>query len=160
MVEMSCAEHDRYAAGSQFITHTIGRVLSQLNLKTTPINTKGYESLLQLTRNTVSDSFDLYYGLFMYNINATEQLDNLERAFESVRQMLYGRLHDLLQKQIVERVPMTTISSGKLENSRSNSFAAPPLSPIITEENKHVSSITSVASPTRILQHTASSIGQ
>jgi hypothetical protein len=22
---MSCAEHDRYAAGSQFITHTIGR---------------------------------------------------------------------------------------------------------------------------------------
>ncbi|KAG2606773.1 arogenate dehydrogenase 2, chloroplastic-like isoform X1 [Panicum virgatum] len=160
MVEMSCAEHDRYAAGSQFITHTIGRVLSQLNLKTTPINTKGYESLLQLTRNTVSDSFDLYYGLFMYNINATEQLDNLERAFESVRQMLYGRLHDLLQKQIVERVPMTTISSGKLENSRSNSFAAPPLSRIITEENKHVSSITSVASPTRILQHTACSIGQ
>jgi len=110
MVEMSCAEHDRYAAGSQFITHTIGRVLSQLNLKTTPINTKGYESLLQLTHNTVSDSFDLYYGLFMYNINATEQLDNLERAFESVRQMLYGRLHDLLRKQIVERVPVTTIS--------------------------------------------------
>ncbi|XP_039843727.1 arogenate dehydrogenase 1, chloroplastic-like isoform X2 [Panicum virgatum] len=159
MVEMSCAEHDRYAAGSQFITHTIGRVLSQLNLKTTPINTKGYESLLQLTHNTVSDSFDLYYGLFMYNINATEQLDNLERAFESVRQMLYGRLHDLLRKQIVERVPVTTISSEKLENSRSNSFATSPLSPIITEENKHVSSITSVASPTNILQPTTSSTG-
>ena len=54
---------------------------------------------------------------------------------------------------------MTTISSGKLENSRSNSFAAPPLSPIITEENKHVSSITSVASPTNILQPTTSSTG-
>ncbi|RLN11595.1 hypothetical protein C2845_PM09G15240 [Panicum miliaceum] len=79
MVEMSCAEHDRYAAGSQFITHTIGRVLSQLNLKTTPINTKGYESLLGLTHNTVSDSFDLYYGLFMYNINATEQASTLAR---------------------------------------------------------------------------------
>lgn len=25
MVEMSCEEHDRHAAGSQFITHTIGR---------------------------------------------------------------------------------------------------------------------------------------
>lgn len=25
------------------------------------------------TENTVSDSFDLYYGLFMYNVNATEQ---------------------------------------------------------------------------------------
>lgn len=103
MVEMSCAEHDRYAAGSQFITHTIGRVLSQLNLRSTPINTKGYETLLQLTQNTVSDSFDLYYGLFMYNINATEQLDRLEMAFEKVRQMLSGRLHDFIRKQIVER---------------------------------------------------------
>ncbi|CAN6177911.1 unnamed protein product [Urochloa humidicola] len=124
MVEMSCAEHDRYAAGSQFITHTIGRVLSQLNLKSTPINTKGYETLLQLTKNTISDSFDLYYGLFMYNVNATEQLDNLERAFERVKQMLFGQLHDLLRKQIVERVPISTFTSGKLENGRSNSSVA------------------------------------
>ncbi|XP_037462372.1 arogenate dehydrogenase 2, chloroplastic-like [Triticum dicoccoides] len=106
MVEMSCAEHDRHAAGSQFITHTIGRVLAQLNLQSTPINTKGYETLLQLTENTVSDSFDLYYGLFMYNVNATEQMDKLDRAFEKVKQMLYGRLHGVLRKQIVERVPM------------------------------------------------------
>uniref|UniRef100_A0A0E0LCD8 Prephenate/arogenate dehydrogenase domain-containing protein n=1 Tax=Oryza punctata TaxID=4537 RepID=A0A0E0LCD8_ORYPU len=100
MVEMSCEEHDRYAAGSQFITHTIGRILSQLNLESTPINTKGYETLLQLTKNTISDSFDLYYGLFMYNI------DNLDKAFEKVKQMLYGRLHNVLRKQIVERVPI------------------------------------------------------
>ncbi|KQK18154.1 arogenate dehydrogenase 2, chloroplastic [Brachypodium distachyon] len=106
MVEMSCAEHDRHAAASQFITHTIGRVLAQLNLKSTPINTKGFEALLKLTENTVSDSFDLYYGLFMYNVNATEQIEKLERAFEKVKQMLYGRLHDILRKQIVERVPI------------------------------------------------------
>uniref|UniRef100_J3MEU0 Prephenate/arogenate dehydrogenase domain-containing protein n=1 Tax=Oryza brachyantha TaxID=4533 RepID=J3MEU0_ORYBR len=106
MVEMSCAEHDRYAAGSQFITHTIGRILAQLNLKSTPINTKGYETLLKLTENTVSDSFDLYYGLFMYNINATEQMENLEKAFQKVKEMLYGRLHNVLRKQIVERVPI------------------------------------------------------
>ncbi|CAA6665608.1 unnamed protein product [Spirodela intermedia] len=73
MVEMSCEEHDRHAAGSQFITHTIGRILSHLSLESTPINTKGYETLLQLKENTVSDSFDLYYGLFMYNVNATDQ---------------------------------------------------------------------------------------
>ena len=30
MVEMSCAEHDWRAAGSQFITHTMGRVLEKL----------------------------------------------------------------------------------------------------------------------------------
>lgn len=51
------------------------------------------------------------------------QLDNLERAFERVRQMLYGRLHDLIRKQIVERVHMQTISLEKLENDRSNSCA-------------------------------------
>lgn len=32
MVEMSCAEHDQYAAGSQFITHTVGRLLCNLDL--------------------------------------------------------------------------------------------------------------------------------
>ena len=31
------------------------------------INTKGFESLLDLVENTAHDSFDLYYGLFMYN---------------------------------------------------------------------------------------------
>ncbi|CAN6443797.1 unnamed protein product [Victoria cruziana] len=111
MVEMTCEEHDRHAAGSQFITHTIGRILSYLNLETTPINTKGYETLLQLTENTVSDSFDLYYGLFMYNVNATEQIENLDRAFETVKQKLFGRLHDLLRKQIVERVPLQGVSN-------------------------------------------------
>nr|UIP35202.1 arogenate dehydrogenase 1 [Leucojum aestivum] len=118
MVEMSCEEHDRHAAGSQFITHTIGRILSHLNLESTPINTKGYETLLQLTENTVSDSFDLYYGLFMYNVNATEQIDNLDRAFETVKQKLFGRLHDLLRKQIVERVPMQGTSPRKINEEK------------------------------------------
>ncbi|XP_008793015.2 arogenate dehydrogenase 2, chloroplastic-like [Phoenix dactylifera] len=106
MVHMSCEEHDRYAAGSQFITHTIGRILSHLNLESTPINTKGYETLLNLTENTVSDSTDLYFGLFMYNVNATEQIANLDRAFETVKQKLFGKLHDILREQIVERIPM------------------------------------------------------
>ncbi|KAJ4770025.1 arogenate dehydrogenase [Rhynchospora pubera] len=122
MVEMTCEEHDRHAAGSQFITHTIGRILSHLNLESTPINTKGYETLLQLTENTVSDSFDLYYGLFMYNVNATEQMDNLDRAFETVKQKLYSRLHDILRKQIVERVPM----QGELRTKSTNSLSYLP----------------------------------
>ncbi|KAL6134121.1 hypothetical protein ACLB2K_066354 [Fragaria x ananassa] len=65
MVEMSCSEHDRHAAGSQFITHTIGRVLEKLGLESTHILPNGYKALLNLVENTVGDSFDLYYGLFM-----------------------------------------------------------------------------------------------
>ncbi|KAL4397831.1 hypothetical protein AHAS_Ahas01G0231200 [Arachis hypogaea] len=95
MVEMSCAEHDRHAAGSQFVTHTTGRFLEKLGLKTTPINTNGYETLLSLVKNTVRDSFDLYYGLFLYNLNAMEQLERFDLAFESLKKQLFNRLHSI-----------------------------------------------------------------
>ncbi|CAA0405516.1 unnamed protein product [Arabidopsis thaliana] len=93
MVEMSCAEHDWHAAGSQFITHTVGRLLEKLSLESTPIDTKGYETLLKLVENTAGDSFDLYYGLFLYNPNAMEQLERFHVAFESLKTQLFGRLH-------------------------------------------------------------------
>ncbi|GFP96240.1 arogenate dehydrogenase 2 chloroplastic [Phtheirospermum japonicum] len=104
MVEMSCAEHDKYAAGSQFITHTMGRILEKLLLESTPINTKGYETLLNLVENTSSDSFDLYYGLFMYNKNAMEQLERLDLAFESLKKELFGHLHEVLRKQLFGKI--------------------------------------------------------
>ncbi|XP_031478773.1 arogenate dehydrogenase 2, chloroplastic-like [Nymphaea colorata] len=102
MVEMSCAEHDRHAAETQFITHTVGRMLGRLQLQSTPINTKGYETLLNLVENTCGDSFDLYYGLFMYNVNATEQIERLEVAFDSLKKELFGHLHDILRRQIFD----------------------------------------------------------
>lgn len=100
MVEMSCQEHDKYAAESQFLTHTVGRVLEMLKLESTPINTKGYESLLDLVENTSGDSFDLYYGLFMYNRNVLEMLERLDLAFEDLRKQLFGRLHEVVRKQL------------------------------------------------------------
>lgn len=80
MVEMSCEEHDRQAASTQFVTHTVGRMLGAMKLKSTDINTKGFESLLNLVNNTTNDSFDLYYGLFLYNQNATDELERLEQV--------------------------------------------------------------------------------
>ncbi len=44
MVEMACEEHDRIAAGSQFITHTIGRVLGAMAPQPSAIDTRGYEA--------------------------------------------------------------------------------------------------------------------
>ncbi|XVF34556.1 hypothetical protein REPUB_Repub18cG0069100 [Reevesia pubescens] len=100
MVEMTCAEHDWHAAGSQFITHTMGRVLEKLELESTPINTKGYETLLNLVENTAGDSFELYYGLFMYNVNAMEQLERMDFAFESLKKQLLGRLHGVIREEL------------------------------------------------------------
>lgn len=54
MVEMSVSTHDAYAASTQFITHTTGRLLAGLGVGGTPINTKGYESLLRVVDTTIS----------------------------------------------------------------------------------------------------------
>uniref|UniRef100_A0A0D3GKP9 Prephenate/arogenate dehydrogenase domain-containing protein n=1 Tax=Oryza barthii TaxID=65489 RepID=A0A0D3GKP9_9ORYZ len=100
-----CAEHDAHAAETQFLTHTVGRTLAMLELQTTPINTKGYETLLRLVDNTCSDSFDLYNGLFMYNNNSTELLNRLEWAMDSVKKRLFDGLHDVLRRQLFEGSP-------------------------------------------------------
>ncbi|GBG83847.1 hypothetical protein CBR_g37646, partial [Chara braunii] len=50
--------------------------------------------------NTQGDSFDLYYGLFMYNVNATEE--RLERAFDAVKKELFDKLHDKLRYQLFD----------------------------------------------------------
>ena len=80
MVEMTCEEHDEAAASTQFITHTVGRMLATMDLKSTRINTKGFDALLNLINQTNSDSFELYYGLFLYNQNATDELERLEQV--------------------------------------------------------------------------------
>ncbi|KAL3939154.1 MAG: hypothetical protein SGARI_001472, partial [Bacillariaceae sp.] len=61
MVPMSCKAHDEYAANSQFITHLTGRILGAQGLSRTPIDTKGFESVLKLIDSTTADSFDLFY---------------------------------------------------------------------------------------------------
>lgn len=113
MVEMSCAEHDRHAAGSQFITHTIGRVLEKMGLESTPILTNDYTTLLNLVKNTVGDSVDLYYGLFMYNVNAMDQLKRLDLAFESLKERLFGRLYGVLHKQHFENANESPVKQEK-----------------------------------------------
>jgi arogenate dehydrogenase (NADP+) len=102
MVEMPCAEHDAHAAGTQFLTHTVGRTLAMLELRPTPIDTRGYETLLRLVDNTCSDSFDLYNGLFMYNKNSTELLNRLEWAMDTVKKRLFDGLHDVLRRQLFD----------------------------------------------------------
>ena len=85
--------------------------LALLELRPTPISTRGYETLLRLVDNTCSDSFDLYNGLFMYNKNSTELLNRLEWAMDSVKKKLFDGLHDVLRKQLFEgsaQVPSTS----------------------------------------------------
>lgn len=85
LVEMPCAEHDRQATGSQFMTHTVGKILEKWDfLEPTKTDTIGFESLLNLMDNIVINCFDLYYGLFLFNKNSRQQLENFHPAFESL----------------------------------------------------------------------------
>jgi arogenate dehydrogenase (NADP+) len=51
-------------------------------------------------------------------------MEKLDRAFEQVKQMLYGRLHDMLRKQIVERVPVPGTPSLRPREAQNNCPAA------------------------------------
>lgn len=73
----------------------------------------------------------------MYNVNATEQIENLDRAFETVKQKLFGRLHDILRKQIVERVPVQGMPT---------KYARDP-SPYFLPSNHNMTDLTSFAVP-------------
>jgi arogenate dehydrogenase (NADP+) len=84
MVPMSCKAHDEYAANSQFITHLMGRILGAQGLSMTPIDTKGFESVLQLVDSTTADSFELFYGLYKYNTNSMATIKQLQAALENV----------------------------------------------------------------------------
>lgn len=72
--------------------------------------------------------------------------------------MLYGRLHGLLRKQIVDRVPAAAASSGKSKGGLSNSAASPIVPPVMAEE-KHLSPVAVVTSPC-VLEPVASSRGK
>ncbi|KAG5620046.1 hypothetical protein H5410_005264 [Solanum commersonii] len=126
---MTCAEHDKHSAGSQFVTHTMGRVL-----ETTPINTKGYETLLNLVENTTNDSFDLYYGLFMHNKDSVEELERLELAFDALKKKLFGHSHDLMRSHLFGK-PEEAEQRRDLTKLRRNDLALP--SPSLDDVKSH-----------------------
>ncbi|XP_055832886.1 arogenate dehydrogenase 1, chloroplastic-like isoform X2 [Solanum dulcamara] len=95
MLEMTCEEHDRLAAQSQFLTHTIGRILSEMEVEPTPIDTKGFQKLVQVKESSVKDSFDLFSGLFIHNRFARQQMKNLQVALEKTKEKLQERSKEL-----------------------------------------------------------------
>ena len=86
MVQLTCRDHDAYAANSQFITHLMGRILgaNDLGLTSTPIDTRGFQSVMKLVDTTTTDSFDLFYGLYKYNQHSLETIIKLRNSMDKV----------------------------------------------------------------------------
>ncbi len=84
VVEISPETHDRLAAYSQGVTHYIGRVLGELDLKPTPIDTQGFSILLSLIEQTCNDSWELFHDLQIHNPYTREMRLALEGALDEV----------------------------------------------------------------------------
>lgn len=98
MLEMSCEEHDRLAAKSQFITHAIGRTLGEMEITSTPIDTKSFQTLVQTKDTVMKGSLDLFSGLFMHNRFARQELENLENSLHKVKEMLIQKTNQEQEK--------------------------------------------------------------
>ncbi|KAI9106552.1 hypothetical protein K1719_022080 [Acacia pycnantha] len=99
MRKMSCEEHDKLAAKTQFLTHAVGRTLGELEFTSTPIDTQSFKTLLQTKETMLRDSPDLFYGLFIYNRFARQELDNLENALRKVKETLIEKANEKKEKK-------------------------------------------------------------
>ncbi len=88
IIEISPVEHDREAAFTQGITHFIGRVLKELDLKESRIGTRGYRALLNIVEQTCNDPLQLFMDLQHYNPYTHEMRNSLSRSIERTMKML------------------------------------------------------------------------
>ena len=82
VITMTPEEHDREAAYTQGVTHFIGRVLNEMELKSSPIATLGYRELMKIVEQTCNDPFQLFLDLQNYNPYTHQMRLELQKALE------------------------------------------------------------------------------
>jgi prephenate dehydrogenase len=88
VIELAADEHDRLAAYSQGVAHFIGRVLDEMQLHPTPIDTVGTRKLLEIREQTCNDTWELFTDLQTKNPYTLDMRVALGRAVDAV----YNRL--------------------------------------------------------------------
>ena len=83
-INMTPDKHDRIAASSQGITHFIGRVLKESGVRSTDINTLGFNELLGVIEQTCNDSWELFKDLQKYNPYTNKMIDNLVGTIQKI----------------------------------------------------------------------------
>ncbi|HUX49618.1 MAG TPA: prephenate dehydrogenase/arogenate dehydrogenase family protein [Spirochaetia bacterium] len=81
---MTPEAHDREAAYTQGITHFIGRVLKDLELKPSAIGTLGYRKLLEVMEQTCNDPWQLFVDLQRFNPYTGEMRSQLRGAVDRI----------------------------------------------------------------------------
>lgn len=86
--EMSPEDHDREAAATQGLTHFLGRVLAEMDLRPSEIGSVGYRKLLEIIEQTCNDSPQLFLDLQRFNPYTRMMRRRLEESFARVRALL------------------------------------------------------------------------
>ena len=87
-MEMTPDEHDRLAASSQGVTHFIGRVLNESGVRSTNMNTMGFNELLGVIEQTCNDSLDLFNDLQRYNPYTNDMINTLVGTIEKIHKQI------------------------------------------------------------------------
>jgi len=90
-------EHDHEAAFTQGITHYMGRVLADLQLKESKLATLGYQKLLEIIEQTCNDPWQLFLDIQRYNPYTKEMRMKLHKSLERIFKKLEGSLDMLKQ---------------------------------------------------------------
>jgi len=85
---MTPEKHDEMTASSQGITHYVGRLLDDLDLHSTCIDTLGYKMILEVMEQTCHDSWQLFLDLQRYNPYAKEMRTRLSESIDRVNSAL------------------------------------------------------------------------
>jgi prephenate dehydrogenase len=88
IINLSPDEHDKMAAASQGITHFIGRILNESGVRSTDINTLGFNELLGVIEQTCNDSWDLFKDLQKYNPYTNDMIDDLVTVIENIHKQI------------------------------------------------------------------------
>ena len=88
IIEISAEVHDEDAAYTQGVTHFIGRVLKELQLKENEIATLGYRSLLNIIEQTCNDPEQLFMDLQHYNPYTHNMRQKLNQSLKKIMNML------------------------------------------------------------------------
>ncbi|MHB8717737.1 MAG: prephenate dehydrogenase/arogenate dehydrogenase family protein [Candidatus Dormibacteria bacterium] len=94
VVEMDADEHDRLAAGSQGVTHVVGRMLERFGFAPTPIDSLGTSTLHRIAAQVTNDTEQLFVDLQTYNPHTAAMRARLEAAhLDVVDRILPDRIH-------------------------------------------------------------------
>jgi prephenate dehydrogenase len=88
IIQKSPDDHDREAAYTQGVTHYVGRLLAQLELRPSEMATLGYQRLLQVMEQTCNDPVQLFQDLQRYNPYTREMRRRLAEARRTTEAML------------------------------------------------------------------------